>query len=78
MFVKDFMPVITRELVLHNDSSTDTYKNAGGLSAIDMIDGNIKDVKIKFGIGSIPIENHRLSNMYWMPKMHKNQTNTNI
>ena len=72
------MPVITRELGLNNNSSTDTYKNVGGLSAIDMIDGNIRDVKIKFGIGSIPIENHRLPNMYWMPKMHKNQTNTNI
>ena len=29
-------------------------------------------MKIKFGIGNIPIENHRLPNMYWMPKIHKN------
>ena len=29
-------------------------------------------LRIKFGIGNIPIENHRLPNMYWMPKMHKN------
>ena len=29
-------------------------------------------MKIKFGIGNVPIENHRLPNMYWMPKMHKN------
>ena len=29
-------------------------------------------MKIKFGIDNIPIENHRLPNMYWMPKMHKN------
>ena len=29
-------------------------------------------MKIKFGIGNIPIENHRLPNIYWMPKMHKN------
>ena len=28
-------------------------------------------LRIKFGIGNIPIENHRLPNMYWMPKMHK-------
>ena len=29
-------------------------------------------MKIKLGIGNIPIENHRLPNMYWMSKMHKN------
>ena len=29
-------------------------------------------MKIKFGIDNIPIENHRLSYMYWMPKMNKN------
>ena len=28
------------------------------------IDGNIRDLKIKFGIDNIPIENHRLPNMY--------------
>ena len=29
-------------------------------------------MKIKFGNDNIPIENHRLPNMYRMPKMHKN------
>ena len=67
-----YASVITRELGLNNNSSTDTYKNAGGLSANGIIDGNIRDLKIKFGIDNIPIENHRLSNMYCMPKMHKN------
>ena len=57
---------------MNDNSSTDTYNNAGGLSANDIIDGNIIDLKIKFGIDSIPTENHRLPNMYWMPKMHKN------
>ena len=42
------------------------------LSANDIINGNIRDWKIKFGIGNIPNENHQLPNMYWMPKMHKN------
>ena len=56
---------------LNNNSSTDPYKNAGGLSANGIIDGNIKHLKIKLGIGNIPIENHRLPNMCWMPKMHK-------
>ena len=67
-----YASVITRELGLNNNSSTDTYNNAGGLSANDIIDGNIRDLKIKFGIDNIPIENHRLPNMYWIPKMHKN------
>ena len=67
-----YASVISRELGLNNNSSIDTYKNAGGLSANDIIDGNIRDLKMKFGIDNIPIENHRLPNMYWMPKMHKN------
>ena len=60
---------------MNNNSSTDTYKNAGGLSASGIIDGNIRDLKIKLGIDNIPIENHRLPNMYWMPKMCKNPIN---
>ena len=56
---------------MNNNSSTDTYKNAGGLSANDKIDGNIRDLKIKFDIGNIPIENYRLPDMYWMLKMYK-------
>ena len=67
-----YASVVTRELRLNNNSSTDTYINAGGLSVNNIIDGNIRDLKIKFGINKIPIENHRLPNMYWMPKMHKN------
>ena len=54
-------------------SSTDAYNIAGGLSASDMINKKlIRDLKIKFSIDNVPIENHRLPNMYWMPKMHKN------
>ena len=57
---------------MNNKSSTDTYNNAGGLSANDIIDKNIRDLKIKFGIDNIPIEIHRLPNTYWMSKIHKN------
>ena len=53
-----YASVITRELGLNNNSSTDTYNNAGGLSANDIIDGNIRNLKIIFGIVNIPIENH--------------------
>ena len=68
--------VITRELELNNNSSADTYNNSGGLSANDIIDKNIRDLKNKLGIGNIPIENHRLPNMYWMPKLHKKPIKT--
>ena len=54
------------------DDTMDTYKNAGGLSANDIIDGNIRHLKIKIGIDKVPIENHQLPKMYWMPQRHKN------
>ena len=67
-----YASVITRKMGLNNNSTTDTYNNDIDLSANDIIDKNIRGLKIKFGIDNIPTENHRLSNMYWMPKMHKN------
>ena len=57
---------------LNKNSSTDTYNNTGGFSANDIIDKNVRDLKIKFGIDNIPIENHRFPCTYWMPNMHKN------
>ena len=57
---------------MNNNSSTDTYNIAGGLTAKDIIDENIRDLKIKFGIDNNLLENHLLPNMYWMPKLHKN------
>ena len=67
-----YASVITGELGLNNNSSTNTYNNASGLSANDIIDKNVRGLKIKFGIDNIPIEKHRRASMYWMPKMHKN------
>ena len=51
-----YASVITRELGLNNNSSTDTYSNAGGLPSND-IDKSVRDLKIKFGIDNISIEN---------------------
>ena len=53
-----YASITTRESELNNNSSTDPYRNAGCLSANDIIDGNIRDLKIKFGIDNIPIKNH--------------------
>ena len=52
-------------------SSTHTSNNTDDLSANDIIDKNIRNLKIKFGIHNIPIKNDKLPNMCWMPKMHK-------
>ena len=70
-FKRSYASVITRELRLNNNSSTDTYNSAGGLSTNYITDKNTRDLKIKFGIDNIPIENHQLVNMYRMPKVHK-------
>ena len=72
MFLKrSYASVITRELRLNNNSSTDTYNSAGGLSTNYITDKNTRDLKIKFGIDNIPIESYQLANMYRVPKMHK-------
>ena len=57
---------------MNNNSSKDTYNIVGDLSANDIINKNIRVLKIKFRIDNIPIENNRLPNMQWMLKMHKN------
>ena len=48
-----YASVITRELELKNNSSTDINNNTSGLSANDIIDKNIRDLKIKFDIDNI-------------------------
>ena len=41
------------------------------LSVNDVTDKHIRNLTTKFDIGDILIKNHRLLNVYWMPKMHK-------
>ena len=47
--------VTAKELGLNNNSSTDTYNKINKLPANDIIDKNVKDLNIKFGIYKIPI-----------------------
>ena len=47
---------------MNNNSSTNTRNSAGALSANDIIDKNIRDLKTKLGIDHISIQNHRLPN----------------
>ena len=41
-----YASVITIELGLNNDLSTDTYNNGAGLSANDIINKNIRNLKL--------------------------------
>lgn len=55
---------MVKELGLYNNSSTNPYSKINNLLANDIINKNIKDLKITFGIGNIPIENLPLHNIY--------------
>ena len=66
--------VIVKKLEFNNNSSTNSYNNINNVSANDIIDKNIRDLVIEFGIYNISIKDHRLPNMYWMSRMHKNTT----
>ena len=73
---KKFMPLLLLENWDWIETPQQILKNkTGGLSANDIIDKNIKDLEIEFGIDNVPIEKHQLPNMYWIPKMHKNTIN---
>ena len=50
-----YTSVTAKELGLNNNSSTDTYNKINKLPANDIIDKNVKDLNIKFGIYKIPI-----------------------
>ena len=54
---------IAKELGPNNKPFTGTYDKINNLSANDIIEKDIRYLKIKFSIDNIPIENNRLSNM---------------
>lgn len=55
--------ITTKELGLNNNSSADTSSKSNNLSAVDIIYENMIDLKTKFAIGDVLIQNHRLPNM---------------
>ena len=56
VYKRFYVSIIIRELGLNNNSSTYPYSNGVGLSANDINDKNIRNLKIKFGVDNIPIE----------------------
>ena len=54
--------VITKELGLGNNNTTDTYNSINNSSTDIIINSNINDLKSKFGI-DVNIENHCLPHM---------------
>ena len=63
LFVTDFVSLIFKELGFNNILSTDIYNKISKLSPVDIIDKSIRELKIKFGIEDVPIENNRSSYM---------------
>ena len=66
-----YASVIAKELGLGNNNTTDTYNPINNSSTDTIINSNINDLKSKFGIDDVNMENHCLPHMYWLPKMHK-------
>ena len=66
-----YASVIAKELGLGNNNTTDRYNSINNSSTDTIINSNINDLKSKFGIDDVNIENHCLPHMYWLPKMHK-------
>ena len=71
---------IAKELGLNNNSSpTDTSNKINNSPANNtIVDKNIADLKIRFGIGNIPIENHQLPNVWWIYQVHKSPIRLDI
>ena len=70
-----YASVIAKELGLGSNNTTDTYNSVINSSA-DTIISVINDLKSKFGIHDVNIENYCLPHMYWLPKMHKSPIKT--
>ena len=66
-----YASVIAKELGMGENNSTYTYSQVTNKTAEDIINSNIRDLKQKFGIDNISLDNHCLPNMYWLPKIHK-------
>ena len=64
-----YATVIAKELGLINNVSN-TYEQVLQQTADGIINSNIQHIKSKFNI-DVSTDNHRLPNMYWLPKMHK-------
>ena len=70
MFAKDFLPVTAKKSGL-NKMQILPARSTTYLQLILSIE-NMIDLKTKFGIGDIPVENCRLRNMNWMLMTYKN------
>ena len=58
-----YASVIAKELGLGNNNTTDTYNSINNSSTDTIINSNINDLKAKFGMDDVNIENHCLPHM---------------
>ena len=55
---KDFTFVTAKELEVSNNLFSGTYIKINNLSAVEIINENLRDLKTIFGIDDIPIQNY--------------------
>ena len=71
-FCKQFYAsVIVKEVGLGLNITNNTYSEIYNTRIDEITNTNIEDLKSKFGVNNIAIDNHCLPNMYWLPRMHK-------
>lgn len=77
LICKRFLPR-AKDLGLGNNDKTSTYKEINNLSFNQIVNKHISYFSCKFGIEDVPINNHWLPDIYWVPKMHKTLLNPNL
>lgn len=60
---KSYASIIAKELGLMIHIQILSYSKINDLSAVDIINENIRDLQTKFGIDDIPTKNHQFPNM---------------
>ena len=66
-----YASMIAKEVGLRLNNTPNTYSEINNTSKDEIINTNIEDLKYKFGIDDIAMDNHCFSNKYWLPKMYK-------
>ena len=67
-----YASVLLKELGLVANNSSKTYEIITDKNSDQVIKQNISDLKNKFKISDISLDDYCLPKMYWLPKLHKN------
>ena len=70
--------VIEKNVRIGLSNRTYKYSEINNASKDEIININIEDLKSKFSIDNIFMDNHCLPNMYWLPKVNKTSIKATI